>query len=97
MLYVYAPNPARDGLDQCTVNRISPCLEVLAVHPNDIRKGSVAISQILPVCECLRDSAFPQHTEPAARFYGIQEYDHAMCGCCFDHVIRATEISRVWR
>src|SRR6266478_3060761 len=66
------------------------------MHPDDIGKVLVAISQILSVLKCFGRIIFPKNIQPTDGLHGIQEYDHAVVRRDAEHIIDTLKIRRIW-
>src|SRR5712671_59493 len=66
------------------------------MHPDDIGKVLVAISQILSVLKCFGRTIFSENIQPTDGLDGIQEYNHAVVRRDAEHIIDTLKIRRIW-
>src|SRR6267378_918796 len=66
------------------------------MHPDDVGKVLVAISQILSVLKCFGRTIFSENIQPTDGLDGIQEYNHAVVRRDAEHIIDTLKIRRIW-
>ena len=66
------------------------------MHPDDIGKVLVAISQILSVLKCFGRTILSENIQPTEGLDGIQDYNHAVVRGDAEHIIGTLKIHRIW-
>ena len=61
------------------------------MHPDDVGKVLVAISEILSVLKCFGLTIFPEDIQPTDGLDGIQEYNHAVVRRDAEHIVDTLE------
>src|SRR5258706_4506806 len=66
------------------------------MHPDDVRKVLVAISEILSVLKCFGLAIFPEDIQPTDGLDGIQQYNHAVVRRDAEHIVDTLKVRRIW-
>src|ERR1700674_839801 len=66
------------------------------MHPDDVGKVLVAISEILSVLKCFGRAILPEDIQPTDGLDGIEEYNHAVVRREAEHIVDTLKVLRIW-
>src|SRR6516162_10243126 len=86
----------RDRQHDGVVDGVAPRLEIVAVHPDDIRNISVAIAEVSPKSLRFLWAVRFEGGEPAVRLDRVKQQSDAVCCRYLQHVIDPLKVLGVW-